>query len=802
MKKDLQAVLEKMSGEISRHLDGTKLAHQMEDDDTLLLDYPLIPTRKRLWDRILHSVDTGGMSTQLRTQLRLAYEGSRSTALYPIGTVIPADFIYNQLNTYLIRNNLLGSEINEMISKENDGSPEGELRSRICALIFLIQRIDDSWGVFATADVLSDLLVTDLLNGSDSLRKKVPILLEDLCNNGVISDVGNHVYHIQTKEGKTWDSDYQAAFARFKTNDSEIMFKREKFLQDAVETKIHGITIVQGKSKTPRYIDPTVFGSEKPKVESKIPIWIRHGWEVPENTVKSEAQAEGNESPLVMLYLPKLHHIEIKNEIAGMLAAIETIQSKATPTTDEGRQAKTNIEAKCNNHKTKVSNYIADVLLNTKLFPGGGNAIDCPDLTKAVREAADNSAIRMYRRFGEADTVGWDRVILKVKGDAKSPLEAIGFNKSTDQHPVCKEILQRLNTGPKTGNELRNILDATPFGWPKEAIEGAIVALCASENIKGSLQGKFVPAKEIGSKNLGRIDFVADTTPPPPEDRLALKGLCLSAKIPLENLSDIELATKLIDQIKTIVSQTGGDAPLPERRTSLYLAELQQFSGNDLIKTIARKHTEIDQDIKEWQKVIKKIEARSVQWEHFCKLMEHADGLLIFDNIQDQCNAIQEHRSLLEDPDPVPPLLKSVQNGLRDALKTGADGANEALNAILDELKIDPLWKKLKKAQQDELLKKYHLAELSLGKLDTDDAIIAQIKKTPLVSFPQFIRNIKGCLPDIRVDIAKILEPKIVTVTLSSGVIVKNEKELDAFLNDVRERAKEELDKGNPVMLK
>lgn len=802
MKKDLQIVLDKMSGEISRHLSGTKLAHHMDDDDDLVLDYPLLPTRKRLWDRILHAVDTGGMSTQLRTQLRLAYEGSRSTSMSPIGTVIPADFIYNQLNTYLIRNGLLAAEINEMISKENDGSNDGELRSRICALIFLIERIDDSWGVFATAEVISDLLVTDLTKGSDSLRKKVPILLEALCNDGVISDVGNHVYHIQTKEGKAWDSDYQAALASYKANDTEIMFKREKLLQEVVEKKLHGITIVQGKSKTPRYFDLTIFGPDKPKVESKVPIWIRNGWEVPEGTVKTEAQAEGNESPLVMLFLPRLHHNEIKNEIAGVLAATKILQLKATPTTDEGRQAKANIEAKCKNHLTKASNYITNILLNTKLYSGGGSGIDCPDLTKAVHEAVQNSVIRMYPRFGDADAIGWDRVVAKVKADARSPLEAIGFSKSTDQHPVSKEILQRLNSGPKTGSELRSIFDSPPYGWPKEAIEGAIVALCASENIRGTLQGKAVPAKEIGSKNLGRIDFIAETTPPSPEDRLALKGLCTAAKINLGNSSDIELATILIEYLKNSSSQTGGDAPLPEKVTPVYLTELRQFAGNDLIKAIAKKHTDIDQDIKEWQKIIKKIEERTTQWDLLEKLLAHAEGLPLFESIQEQTDAIMEHRSLLADPDPLPPLVKAVRNGLRDALNNGAEETNEALHAVTGELFKDTLWKKLKKSQQDELLKKYHLIELSLGKLDNDDAIISQIKKTPLVSFPQFIRNINGCLPDIRSDIAKILEPLTVTVSLNSGVIVKNEKELDAYLSDVRKRAKEELDNGNPVMLK
>lgn len=283
MKKPMQQLFDQVNGEISRHLGGTKLAHQMEDDENLLLDYPLLPTRKRLWDRILHAVDTGGMSTQLRTQLRLAYEGSLSTALDPLGTVIPADFIFNQLNTYLIRNGLLAAEINEMIGKENDGTEEGELKSRICALIFLIQHVDESFGVVANAQTLSDLLVTDLVTGSNDLRKRVPQLLEDLNTSGVISDVGNKVYRIQTKEGKAWDADYRTKLANFIANDSKVMFKRDDLLSRAVDGKLRGINLVQGKSKTPRQVDLTIFKGVKPTIGSDVPVWIRHGWETQES---------------------------------------------------------------------------------------------------------------------------------------------------------------------------------------------------------------------------------------------------------------------------------------------------------------------------------------------------------------------------------------------------------------------------------------------------------------------------------------------------------------------------------------
>ena len=66
----------------------------------------------------------------------------------------------------------------------------------------------------------------------------------------------------------------------------------------------------------------------------------------------------------------------------------------------------------------------------------------------------------------------------------------------------------------------------------------------------------------------------------------------------------------------------------------------------------------------------------------------------------------------------------------------------------------------------------------------------------------QTARLIEGSLSEIRAEAAKLLEPKTVTVRLSSGVVVKTEEDLDSYLGDLRVRAMNELGKGNPVMLK
>jgi hypothetical protein len=107
MKKPLQSVFDQVNGEISRHLGGRNSLTRWRTMTLSSSTIHFFLLESGYGTGFSTLVDTGGMSTQLRTQLRLAYEGSRSTALEPIGSVIPADFIFNQLSTYLIRKGCL-----------------------------------------------------------------------------------------------------------------------------------------------------------------------------------------------------------------------------------------------------------------------------------------------------------------------------------------------------------------------------------------------------------------------------------------------------------------------------------------------------------------------------------------------------------------------------------------------------------------------------------------------------------------------------------------------------------------------
>ncbi len=178
-----------------------------------MADYPLLPTRRRFWEKVLRNTDHSGTKAQLRSQLQIVFEATRQTAAASVGTVVPADFIYDQISTDLLNSGELEREYNEIILKQRDGTKEGDLRSSLCALIFLIGKLprtpgaDD--GVRANAETLVDLLVSDLKNDRPKLEQQVPKLLKQLVDAGQVMAVESE-YRLQTREGVRLDPRLQS----------------------------------------------------------------------------------------------------------------------------------------------------------------------------------------------------------------------------------------------------------------------------------------------------------------------------------------------------------------------------------------------------------------------------------------------------------------------------------------------------------------------------------------------------------------------------------------------------------------
>ena len=340
----LKSQLDEVSGEIDRHLGGTQLAPRAADKQDLVPDYPLIPTRRRFWDLALRAIDRAGKTGVLRTQLKIVHEAARDVAGDPIGNVVGGDFIYEQQSPGMLQSGVLLKEIDELIRGLRSEGDDGRLKSRICALIFLISQvprrtISGETGLRATAPFLADLLVENLAEDGARLRKHVPELLDLLVAEGTLMRIDDE-YRLQTEEGTEWEKDYRSRLAAIRDDASRMSQLRNEWLLQAVNTSLGGLKLTHGTSKTPRNIN-LHWGQDEPTIsEGDVPVWIRDEWAVTESAVKTSAAEAGDESPIVFVFLPKREVEQIKETLASCAAAQDTVQQKPTPQTDEGKAAR------------------------------------------------------------------------------------------------------------------------------------------------------------------------------------------------------------------------------------------------------------------------------------------------------------------------------------------------------------------------------------------------------------------------------------------------------------------------------
>ena len=121
--------------------------------------------------------------------------------------------------------------------------------------------------------------------------------------------------------------------------------------------------------------------------------------------------------------------------------------------------------------------------------------------------------------------------------------------------------------------------------------------------------------------------------------------------------------------------------------------------GNDQLKAIHEQKTRLEKEIADWRKQSEKIAQRQPRWKQLTALLDHAADLPVAAEVQPEVTAIEQNRSLLSNPDPVPGLVEKLAAALRDAI-------NQAHTACVASHEERP--------QQPRCL--VHLAEANPGK--------------------------------------------------------------------------------------
>jgi hypothetical protein len=800
----LKSVLDSVSGEIDRHLGGTQLAPKAADKADLVPDYPLLPTRRRFWELALRAIDRAGKAGVLRTQLRIVHEAAARVAGEAVGHVVGADFLYDEQAPGMLQSGVLLKEIDELIRGLRTDASDGELKSRICALIFLITQIPTrpvggDTGLRATAPFLADLLVEDLAGDGAKLRKRVPEQLDKLVVAGAVQRIDDE-YLLQTEEGAEWEKDYRGRLAAVRDDAARMNQLRSERLERAVEGALGSMKLTQGTSRTPRTIDQHWGQDEPPVDEGEVPVWIRDEWSVTEGAVKKAAAEAGDESPIVFVFLPRREADQIKEALASYAAAEQTLQ-RPTPQTDEGKAAQRAMQTRRSTEDDRLAELFADVVTHARIFQGGGNELTTSSLRDAVETAAQRSLIRMFPKFAAADNPNWSKVVAKARDGAPDALDAVGHSGEPTTNTVCKEVLAAISPGGTKGAELHKRFGAPGFGWPRDAVNGAIFTLLAAGNIRATQDHKELSGpKELPPNQIGKVTLYKEDEPPTVGQRLALKGLLAAADVPYEPGQEGAQVAAFLQRLKDLAGRAGGPPPLPEPPDTDHLNALSALAGNQRFRAVADDHDRLRDDHDRWRAADQQRERREAEWQRLTRLLRHAEGLPIALASESAVAAIRDGRLLLDEPDPVTPLLQQLTGALRSEIKQHVEQFADAQRAAINELESWTEWAALDPSDRDSLIADAKLLPIAAPDVATDTKLLEALDATPLSSWQERTSFIPSRRDQVRHQALERLQPESVRISLEP-VTITGEADLEAYLEDVRSRVQPQLEAGKTVIL-
>jgi hypothetical protein len=793
--QQLKEMLDRVSGEVHRQLQGSKLKHTPTDDADAPLDWPFLPARRRVLEKILRELDRTNLKASLRGQLRTTLGTARRYAGRPLGTAVAFDAIYEEISDDLLRSGLIPNETRELIEKYRGGDTDAKLKSRALMAVFLLSRIADSadlHGVRSRADTIADLLIEDL-DRDHVLRGQVPDALKALAEEGAIIEVHGD-WRLQTRESADWDQVFRRELQALGSDPSAVVRARRDFLTDALNLALKDVSsIQQGATREQRRISRIGHEDKAPVGE----IFVRQyfGYETSLDAAENAITAEAPSSPGIHLLIPAHRSEEFSRALRERAAADAVLAAKGVPASTEGEEAKAAMLARRNNAEQTARTLAGEAISAARVMLAGGATVPGHTPAGAIRSAAERAIERLYPKFSIGDHAGWGSAVQRAQKKQPDALKAVGWDRSPDQHQVAIELLAQLGSGKK-GQDLRNILMGPPFGWSQDAVDAILLVLSGSGYLKvtGADGQPVASLAAIPQQNrYGVCHFTRETRTLTAAERIKVRGLLTAAGVGFDNEREGEALPDLFSVLEKAAAAGGGDAPRPTTPEIPDLVEVRSQTGNDRLGAVADHANEWKGLLEQWRRDAKVIEERLPNWRLLQRLIE-----LGAEQVRSAADAIIAGRSLLSDPDQVPPLVADATSDLRDRLNQAYAKWKSASDAGETALSADVNWNKLSPEERHAIRQSVGLLPLTEPIVDSPQALVISLEQCGLTQWASEAGACPKRVDDALAEAALRFEPKTQRVTIGRATI-KDESELDTWLAEVRQLIRGRLADG-PVL--
>ena len=802
---DVESMYETFSGETSRHLQETKIGVKPEDVRTRVMDYPLLPTRRRFWDACFQAADRAGSHSQLRSQLRILNDSLKSLGEKELGAVIPASDLFHSLSAAMVNTGVLLNELNARIQNLDDGTDEGSLKRDLCGLVFLIGKLPRETGVDlgirSSPSILADLLIPNISLDSGPFRNQVAETLESLEGEGTLMKVEDE-YRLQTSVGAEWERVFREKQTALRQNEVQIAAQRDQLFTTQVQKIIGQIKLNHGSSKIPRKL-ALHLGAESPNpVMDNVVVWLRDGWSFAQKDVTDEARRMGQDDPVIHVFLPMKHADDLKARIINANAAQQVLDHYGAPTTPEGHEARESMNSRLSSAELSLEEIVLDLIRTAKVFQGGGGEVYAEGLSEKIISGANDSLARLYPRFGEADHNAWHVALKRAREGSDQPLKVVDWENPTEEHPVAKGVLNEVGSGAR-GNEVQKKLKGKIFGWPQDAIDAVLIALHRSGHLRATRNGNPVTPGQLDQASVKVAEFRPEQVRLTTTQRISLRGLFEKVEVKIKSGEEEMGAEPFLEQMNQLARESGGEPPLPQTPNTTLIEELSQLAGSEQLSAIHEHKETLESRIEEWSKLRKRKQNRESRWLLLQSLAKHAEGLDVMKEVQPEMDAILAQCILLESTDPLPNLLGKLSPVLRESLNNSVQKLSEAVEQALIKLSADATWQKLDPDDQSDISKITGLTAPETCSVSDDQKLKDALDNTSLESWQQKILLVPSLVKQALDEAARRLEKQkqIKTTKVSVRLGTLNDiNEVQEWISEHEQKLKEAISKGAVIV--
>lgn len=439
-------------------------------------------------------------------------------------------------------------------------------------------------------------------------------------------------------------------------------------------------------------------------------------------------------------------------------------------------------------------------MAGVRVFQAGGQEMqDGNDLSDRINRAAKLSVVRLYSQFDVADHDQWGKVLNEARTGSLEALKAVGHTLEAEKHPVCQKLLAFMGPGKK-GAEIRDNFEAPPFGWPRDAIDGAIYTLLVTGHIRATDAAfKPVDAKSLERAKLTQASFQREIVNITPLQLIKVRALFSEVGVPCQPKEELTKVPVLLAKLREQAAKAGSQAPAPEAPKLASLEAIEAQSGNAQLLELFNRAEELKGLSKAWVKTADELNKRLPNWHKLKGLLQHAKALGPYATLKCEVDAIEAQRSLLTDPDPVRPLLDKTVNLLRQALNAKVESFSQLHSQQQAQLHADADWNKLTETQRAALTKTHHLTALSAVVTSTVEDVQDALDECDLDHWVAKTEALPSRFEAARYAAMKLLTPDVVRVVLPRRTL-NDEAELKIWLAEIEALLSHQLKQG-PVAL-